>query len=73
MQDKKHCAENLLKGALFGKWLSSSEDRTGQLDGEFQLERACHISGIDIGECHDVDSSDPQVTVTGWGDCHRVG
>ncbi|KAK2174929.1 hypothetical protein NP493_765g00012 [Ridgeia piscesae] len=49
MQDKKHCAENLLKGALFGKWLSSSEDRTGQLDGEFQLERACHISGIDIG------------------------
>ncbi|KAI0231139.1 hypothetical protein LSAT2_018469 [Lamellibrachia satsuma] len=48
-QDKKHCAENLLKGSLFGKWLSASEDRSGQLDGEFQLERACQISGIDVG------------------------
>ena len=48
-----------MKGALHGKWLSASDDTSGQLDGEFQLERACHISAIDIGKCHQHWSSGP--------------
>ncbi|XP_064619641.1 uncharacterized protein LOC135483062 [Lineus longissimus] len=50
-QDLKYSAETLLtkNEAKYSKWLCAPKERSGVLEGVFQLERACVISGIDIG------------------------
>ncbi|XP_070572066.1 uncharacterized protein [Ptychodera flava] len=49
-QDSQHRAENLLSQASgWRKWLSAKEDRSGNLEAEFQLEKISKIGYIDIG------------------------
>ncbi|XP_073517263.1 protein XNDC1N isoform X2 [Phyllobates terribilis] len=48
-QDPKHPVENLLIDNLTQPWLSCPRDRSRQLRVEVQLDRACHIGYIDIG------------------------
>ncbi|XP_069615622.1 protein XNDC1N isoform X2 [Ranitomeya imitator] len=48
-QDPKHPVENLLMDNLTQPWLSCPRDRSRQLRVELQLDRACHIGYIDIG------------------------
>ncbi|XP_073404555.1 protein XNDC1N isoform X2 [Dendrobates tinctorius] len=48
-QDPKHPVENLLIDNLTQPWLSCPRDRSRQLRVELQLDRACHIGYIDIG------------------------
>ncbi|CAJ0967952.1 unnamed protein product [Ranitomeya imitator] len=49
LQDPKHPVENLLMDNLTQPWLSCPRDRSRQLRVELQLDRACHIGYIDIG------------------------
>ncbi|KAM4045137.1 protein XNDC1N isoform 2-T3 [Anomaloglossus baeobatrachus] len=48
-QDPRHPVENLLTDELSQPWLGCPRDRSRQLRVELQLERACHIRYIDIG------------------------
>ncbi|XP_066444575.1 protein XNDC1N isoform X2 [Eleutherodactylus coqui] len=48
-QDPRHPAENLLMEDGVQPWLSRPGERCRQLRVELQLERACHIRYIDIG------------------------
>ncbi|XP_056417025.1 protein XNDC1N [Hyla sarda] len=48
-QDPKHPAENLLMESAPRPWLSCPRERSRQLRAELQLERACRIAYIDIG------------------------
>ncbi|KAM4796779.1 protein XNDC1N [Rhinophrynus dorsalis] len=48
-QDPKHPVENLLSEGCAHPWLSCRQDKSRQLKVELQLERACHIGYIDIG------------------------
>ncbi|XP_076434591.1 uncharacterized protein LOC143274609 [Babylonia areolata] len=49
-QDKIHKASNLLvENSGTKRWLTDPQDRTGQIDATFQLDRPCHLSYIDIG------------------------
>ncbi|XP_040282546.1 putative short transient receptor potential channel 2-like protein [Bufo bufo] len=48
-QDPKHPVENLLMEDCVQPWLTCLRDRSRQLRVELQLERACHIGYIDIG------------------------
>lgn len=51
-QDPKYPVENLLNpGSQRRPWLSCPQDKSGQLKVELQLERAVHISYIDVGNC----------------------
>ncbi|CAN2391266.1 Short transient receptor potential channel 2-like [Pristimantis euphronides] len=48
-QDPKHPVENLLMENVMQPWLGCPRDRSRQLRVELQLERACHIGYVDIG------------------------
>ncbi|XP_075054476.1 protein XNDC1N isoform X2 [Mixophyes fleayi] len=48
-QDPKHPVDNLVSEDSIQPWLSCPRDRSRQLKVELQLERACHIGYIDIG------------------------
>eukprot|EP00106_Octopus_bimaculoides_P008633 XP_014776075.1 PREDICTED: uncharacterized protein LOC106873284 isoform X1 [Octopus bimaculoides] len=48
-QDETHSVQNLLKDGCFKKWLSNPKDRTGIMEGVFQLDQASVISYLDIG------------------------
>ncbi|XP_045872612.1 putative short transient receptor potential channel 2-like protein isoform X4 [Meles meles] len=51
-QDPKYPVENLLNpDSPRGPWLSSPQDKSGQLKVELQLERAVPIGYIDVGNC----------------------
>ncbi|XP_053561613.1 protein XNDC1N [Bombina bombina] len=49
-QDPKHPVENLLSESSIQPWLICPQDRSRQLKVELQLERACLIGYIDIGD-----------------------
>ncbi|XP_068122638.1 protein XNDC1N isoform X3 [Hyperolius riggenbachi] len=48
-QDPKHPVDNLLTDDHIQPWLSCPRDRSRQLKVELQLEHACHIAYIDVG------------------------
>ncbi|XP_071995361.1 protein XNDC1N isoform X1 [Engystomops pustulosus] len=48
-QDPKYPVENLLMDNAVRPWLSGPQERSRQLRVELQLEHACHIAYIDIG------------------------
>ncbi|KAL8613311.1 hypothetical protein ACOMHN_052551 [Nucella lapillus] len=50
-QDKNHKASNVLEesGASARRWLTDPQDRSGQIDAVFQLERPGHLAYIDVG------------------------
>ncbi|XP_031753283.1 short transient receptor potential channel 2 isoform X2 [Xenopus tropicalis] len=50
-QDPKHPVENLLSEISAQPWLISPRERGGHLRAELQLEKACHIAYVDIGNC----------------------
>ncbi|XP_004683743.2 PREDICTED: short transient receptor potential channel 2-like [Condylura cristata] len=51
-RDPKYPVENLLNpDSLRGPWLSSPQDKSGQLKVELQLEKAVPIGYIDVGNC----------------------
>ncbi|KAK7476599.1 hypothetical protein BaRGS_00032145 [Batillaria attramentaria] len=47
-QDNSHKVANLLEDGS-RRWLSDPQDRSGQVEAVFQLEKACHLAYIDIG------------------------
>ncbi|XP_049772036.1 uncharacterized protein LOC126153520 [Schistocerca cancellata] len=49
-QDPKHQVTNLLRGN-FGKWLCPLPRKNMSMEAVFMMERACVISGINIGNC----------------------
>ncbi|KAF7236591.1 putative short transient receptor potential channel 2-like protein [Varanus komodoensis] len=50
-EDPKHPVENLLREEGPRPWLCCPRDRSRPLKAELQLERACRISYIDVGNC----------------------
>ncbi|KAH3886268.1 uncharacterized protein LOC127842115 [Dreissena polymorpha] len=48
-QDERHPVSNLLKSDGLKKWLSHPQEKSGQIEAVFQLDRPCIISYIDIG------------------------
>uniref|UniRef100_A0A8C5MCL0 DNA-repair protein Xrcc1 N-terminal domain-containing protein n=1 Tax=Leptobrachium leishanense TaxID=445787 RepID=A0A8C5MCL0_9ANUR len=50
-QDPRHPVENLLNESLIHPWLNCPRDRSRLLKVDLQLERACQIAYIDIGNC----------------------
>lgn len=50
-QDQKNCVENLCGTGEGGRpWLCSTQDRSGVLRADLQMERATAIGYIDVGE-----------------------
>ena len=49
-QDSKHPVENLLDPNSCKRWMSPASEKSGRLEAEFQLDRACLISHVDIGK-----------------------
>ncbi|XP_078699572.1 uncharacterized protein LOC144926554 [Branchiostoma floridae x Branchiostoma belcheri] len=52
-QDPVHKLDNLLtaQGGNWKRWLCASDDRSGVMEAELQLDRAYHIGYVDIGNC----------------------
>ncbi|XP_035687644.1 uncharacterized protein LOC118423557 [Branchiostoma floridae] len=52
-QDSVHKVDNLLtaQGGSWKRWLCASDDRSGVMEAELQLDRAYHIGYVDIGNC----------------------
>ncbi|XP_066287809.1 uncharacterized protein [Branchiostoma lanceolatum] len=50
-QDSVHKVDNLLtaQGGSWKRWLCASDDRSGVMEAELQLDRACQIGYVDIG------------------------
>ncbi|GAB1599155.1 repair XRCC1 [Argonauta hians] len=64
-QDEAHSVQNILKDGCFKKWLSNPKDRTGVMEGVFQLDQACVISYLDIGS-HMCSSLEIRVGKSDW-------
>ncbi len=50
LKDSRHPVENVLLDDGVHKWLCATDDKSGSLTAEFQLERMCLITHIDIGK-----------------------
>ncbi|XP_041348114.1 uncharacterized protein LOC121367805 [Gigantopelta aegis] len=48
-QDDNHKVSNIIDGNGFKCWLSQPQEKSGQIEAVFQLEKECLIANIDVG------------------------